>query len=195
MHKLYIAIVYSIFVLGNTARDFHQEIFAEVIGTFSLGVILAYFGSTSHEGLLEFVENFVMLSGVSSLIFFPMIRLFRYAYVYRAYFVLYVPYIFFVNVIPFIAYDTYKDYLHHSPNFTGSVEFLTILLLLLLIYTVYILIERRRGLFKKSVPGWRIQVLRSILTRRQKLTMAFPDRYIRYLETGNKEYLVAENGS
>ena len=59
----------------------------------------------------------------------------------------------------------------------------------MIVYTGYILVQRNRGLFKKTVPSERIQVLRTILIPKEKLTLVFLDRYVKYMQTGDKRYL------
>ncbi len=177
-------------MLGNKRKDFIDEI----IVTISLDIITGIALALTYPGGPKTASDYFIAFFVPLLIYFPTIRLFRYAFVYHAYVVLYFLYSFFIIVLLFVGADIVDRISKGSNEILGSMAFFTVVLAAFIIYTIYILVQRKRGLFKKTVPPERIQVLRTILTPKEKLTLVFPDRYIKYLETGDERYLEKNGG-
>jgi len=171
-------------MLGNKRKDFIHEIMAVLILDIITGISMGLTDSWGFKTPSDYFMAFI----VPLLIYFPSIRLFRYAFVYRAYVVLYFMYSFFLIVLSVVGMDI-SDRIAKNREIMGSLAFFLLFLGATIAYTVFILIEKKRGLFKKTVPPERIQTLRMILTPKQKLTLVFPDEYIKYLETGDKRHL------
>ncbi len=177
-------------MLGNKKKDFIQEILVVIISMVIFTVLAVYFADIyPHNTQYSVVNDFIVIFGVSFFIFFPIIRVIRYAYVNRVYIFLYFPYLYFVPAILFMGVDSFQKLQGTLIEELDQLVPFLVILISMIIYTIYILIQRKRGLFKKTVPPERIQTLRVILTPKQKLTLVFPDRYIKYLETGDKKYL------
>ncbi len=180
-------------MLGNSKKDFVQEILLTIVLMFTFSILTVYFAdiypkNTHYSILNDFITIFIL----SFFVFFGIIRIIRYAYVMRGYVLLYFPYLIFTILVLFIGVDTFQKLQGTLiEDLNNMIPFLIILTSIIL-YTVYIYIEKKRGLFKKTVPSERIQVLLMVLTRKQKLTLVFPDRYIKYLETGDERYLKDE---
>ena len=177
-------------MLGNKKKDFIQEILVVIISMVTFTILTVYFADIyPHNTQYSVVNDFIVIFIASFFIFFPIIRVIRYAYVSRVYIFLYFPYLYFVPAILFIGVDSFQKLQGTLiENFIQIVPFL-IILTSMIMYTGYVYLEKKRGLFKKTVPPERIQTLRMILTPKQKLTLVFPDRYIKYLETGDEKYL------
>ncbi len=177
-------------MLGNKRKDLIDEI----IVTISLDIITGIALALTYPGGPKTAGDYFIAFFVPLLIYFPTIRLFRYAFVYHAYVVLYFLYSFFIIVLLFVGMDIAERISKGSNGILGSIAFFGVILVALIIYTIYILVQRKRGLFKKTVPPERIAVLRTILTPKEKLTLIFPDKYIKYLDTGDKRYLEDSGG-
>ena len=177
-------------MLGNKRKDLIDEI----IVTVSLDIITGIALGLTFPGDLKTAGDYFIAFFVPLLIYFPTIRLFRYAFVYHAYVVLYFLYSFFIIVLLFVGIDIVDKISKGYDGILGSITFFAVVLAAFMIYTIYILVQRKRGLFKKTVPPERIQTLRVILTPKQKLTLVFPDRYIKFLETGDEKYLQNNGG-
>ncbi len=88
-------------MLGNKRRDFAEEILSVII----LDVLTGFLLGTTKEGGLTDARDYFMAFFVPLLIYFPAIRLFRYAFVYRAYVVLYSICSFFIIVLLFVGVE------------------------------------------------------------------------------------------
>ena len=183
-------------MLGNKKKDFIHEILVVMISMVIFTILTVYFADIySNNTQYSIVNDFIVIFIVSFFIFFPIIRIIRYAYVTKVYILLYFPYLYFVPVILFIGVDSFQKLQGTlMENSTQIIPFL-IILISMIMYTIYIYIEKKRGLFKRTVPPERIQTLRVVLTPKQKLTLVFPDRYIKYLETGDEKYLKGERNA
>jgi len=177
-------------MLGNSKNDFIQEVLVIITSMVIFTILAVYFADIyPHNTQYSIVNDFIVIFIASFFIFFPIIRIIRYAYVSRAYILLYFPYLYFAPTVLFIGADTFQNLQGTIiEDFNLIIPFL-IIFTSMIVYTGYIYIEKKRGLFKKTVPPERIQALRMILTPKQKLTLVFPDRYIKYLKTGDERYL------
>ena len=136
-------------------------------------------GISASDWVVAFVAPFF--------IYFPSAHLIRYAFALRAYKVLYFMYTFFFIVFLGIGIDLVQS------KFTlDKLGFLLTLISALIIYTLWILLLKKGGLFEKMAKPEQIQIVHSFLTTKQRLTLVFPDRYIKYLETGDERYLKGE---
>ncbi len=181
-------------MLNNKKKDFIEELLITFLsmGLFIIIVIgLEYIYSYYAYSLLQ---DAIILFILSFFVFFPIIYLIRYAFVFRAYPVLYSPYILFSSLLIFIGADAAKNIFSGSSRAISSAMIVLAIAIATLLYTLWIYKLKKRGLFKKTVPPERIAVLRAILTPKEKLTLIFPDRYIKYLETGDEKYLQNNGG-
>lgn len=134
-------------MLGNKRRDFAEEILSVII----LDVLTGFLLGTTKEGGLTDARDYFMAFFVPLLIYFPAIRLFRYAFVYRAYVVLYSICSFFIIVLLFVGVEFSQNVRETPSRTTGSLTYFLIILTATIIYTIYVLLQRKRGLFKKTV--------------------------------------------
>jgi len=176
-------------MLDNTKKGFVEEIVIVATLDILTGLALLLTHKSSSEGISA--GDYFMAFIVPLFIYFPFMRLMRYAFVFRAYVVLYFMYSFFFIVLLFIGIDVFKD-LTQGLKFGGSEIFFIIILVGAILYTLWIYSLRVKGLFKKTVPPERIQMLCSILTRKQKFTMILPERYMKFLDTGDVKYIRGE---
>ena len=177
-------------MLGNKRKDFVHESLVVIISMVTFTILTVYFADIyPHNTQYSIVNDFIVFFVVSFFIFFPIIRIIRYAYVYRAYILLYFPYLYFVPTVLFIGVDSFQKLQGTLIEELDQLVPFLVILISMIIYTIYIIIQKKRGFFKKTVPPERLQVLKVILTRREKLTLVFPDRYVKFLETGDEKYL------
>ena len=172
-------------MLGNKRKDLSEEI----IVTLALDIITGIVLGLTYPGGLKSIGDYFMAFFVPLIAYFPAMRLFRYAFVYHAYIVLYYLYSFFFIVLIVVSMDLYDKLTKGSPELAGSAAFFGVVVAAFILYTLYILIQRKKGLFDKTVPPERIQVLRTVLTPMEKLTLVFPDRYLEFLKSGDVKYL------
>ena len=78
--------------------------------------------------------------------------------------------------------------LFNNPNLIDFILFSVFgsLFILLILIRKY---HKKFKIYSKYIPPERYVKLRTILTSKQRLTLVFPDRYIKYLETGDEKYL------
>lgn len=177
-------------MLGNKRKDFVHEISVVIISMVTFTILTVYFADIyPHNTQYSVVNDFIVIFFASFFIFFPIIRVIRYAYVYRAYILLYFPYLYFIPTILFIGLDSFQNLQRNFIENVGHLISFVIILTSMFVYTEFIYVEKKRGLFRESAPPERIAMVRSILTSKEKLTLVFPDQYIKYLETGDKRFL------
>ncbi len=172
-------------MLDNTRRGFLEELlgvsgitcFLVGIGTWYNSVLHNY-----HPLLESIVVGFFPIFFLS----FFIVRIIRMSMIYRNYKVLYV----IVNFLAILSFGSlavvYKE--KSLTSFAFSVGSFTVLVIMILL----IKRARKTGRFKVDIPPERYLSLRSVMTFKQRLTLVFPDRYIKYLETGDKRYLRGE---
>ncbi len=176
-------------MLDNTRRGFIEEIVLIFASMTIFTVIVIWIEYVYSYYAYSLVQDAITLFILSFFVFFPMVHLIRYAFVYRAYPILYIPYILFSTLLIFIGADTAKYLSSGSPKGFSSLMIVLSIVIATLLYTAWIYKLKKRDVFKKSSPPERVDVVRALLTPKQKLTLVFPDRYVRYLETGDEKYL------
>ncbi len=112
-------------------------------------------------------------------------RIMRWAIAYKAPVFLY-----FLHFPAFIGIFMAAMMLQHPGmwNIIGSISIFA----LVGVYFLILLILRRKGIMKKSPPGYRFAGLRSAMSIGERITLVFPNRYLKYLETGDVKYLQDE---
>ena len=76
----------------------------------------------------------------------------------------------------------------------GNVVGATVIFILVSIYFAILIVLRRKGIMKKSPPGIRFAILRAYMNIWERITLVFPNRYLKYLETGDEKYLEEKDG-
>ncbi len=173
--------------LDNTKRGFAEEMLIISMVTAVLVGIAIYYNDIAHHYPGHSVLQDAILGCI--LIFFLsffFVRQVRMALVYRNRKVIYAIGV-FLMMMSFGGFGAI--YMNPSPFtliFVGVLWLLTI-------FTFYIgKIAKRFERFQLDIPPERYVVLRSVMTKKQRFTLVFPDRYIKFLETGDKKYLEDE---
>ncbi len=135
------------------------------------------------------IDDWIVAFVVPFFIYFPFAHLIRYAFAFRAYKVLYFMYTFFFIVFLGIGLDLIQGSLT-----TDKLEFLLILIISFVGYTLWIFTLKKKGLFERMAKPEQIKMVYYSLNRKQRFTMVFPDKYVRYLETGDEKYLGDKDG-
>ncbi len=126
-------------MLGNGKKDFVQEIWLTIISMFVFTILVIYFAdiypkNTHHSIVNDFIISFIL----SFFIFFPIIRSIRYAYVMRAYVVLYFPLVIFTLLISVFALGIFQIKQGTLIDELNSILPFLIILISMILYTVYI---------------------------------------------------------
>ena len=131
-------------------------------------------GHSTGDVVAVIILSFIIVEGV--------MRVIRWAVVYKAPVFLY-----FLHFPAFIGIFIGAMMLqHHSMgNIIGSI----VIFAIVGIYFLIIIIFRKKGIMKRSLPGVRFAVLRAHMSIGERVTLVFPDRYIKFLETGDEKYL------
>ena len=164
--------------LGNKWSGFGEEIGISVILTFAFYLLMYISGATEGHSIGDLVAlvilAYVIMGGI--------MRMIRWAVAYKAPVFLY-----FLHFPALIGIFVAAMMLQHPGmwNIIGSISIFA----LVAVYFLRLLIFRIKGIMKKSPPGYRFAVLRAKMSIWQRITLVFPDRYIKYLETGNERYL------
>ena len=132
---------------AHTKKGFAIELTSAVILDILTGIILITYAIFHSEPTAEdyFMAFFPPLIG-----YLCVIRLIRYAFVFRAYVVLYSIYPFFLIVLLLIGMDVAQD-LSQGPEFGFGEIYFIVLLAGVVFYSLWIYALRRKGLFKKNV--------------------------------------------
>ena len=164
--------------LRNKWSGFAEEIGISVILTFAFYLLMYISGATEGHSIGDLVAlvilGYVIMGGI--------MRIIRWAIAYKAPVFLY-----FLHFPAFIGIFMAAMMLQHPGmwNIIGSISIFA----LIGVYFLILLIFRRKGIMKKSPPGIRFAVLRSNMSIVERITLVFPDRYLKYLQTGDKKYL------
>ncbi len=165
-------------ILGNKWSGFAEEIGISVILTFVFYLLMYISGATEGHSIGDLVAlvilAYVIMGGI--------MRIIRWAIAYKAPVFLY-----FLHFPAFIGIFTAAMMLQHPGmwNIIGSISIFA----LVGVYFLILFIFRRKGIMKKSPPGYRFAVLRREMSVIERITLVFPDRYLMYLQTGDVKYL------
>ena len=165
-------------MLDNTKRGFIEEMLIVSTATAILGTIAVYYANIVHHYPGHSVIRDAVLTVFIFLVVFYFVRLVRMVLVYRnrrmiyaiGVFLMFLPFGF---LIPEVSLNT-----------------LIFVSIVWSLFTLYIVnMAKRFKRFSINIPPERYAILRSVMTKKQRFTLIFPDEYIKYLETGDKRYL------
>ncbi len=167
--------------LDNTKRGFAEEVGLVIIFTALLSIIVFYQDMITKDHPL----TQVLLIAIPLFFFitFFSIRVIRLALVYRTPVWLYMFNLLFVAMLLATGMTLANKF---------NVVNLIIFSATFSLFGIYLYITKNARKFKRFsiiVPPERYAILRSVMTKKQRFTLIFPDRYIKYLETGDKKYL------
>jgi len=164
--------------LGNTWGGFIEELIISILLTilFSGGMIHsgALNGHTKSDIIVVVILFYIMNASI--------LRIIRWTVAYHA-----PVYLFFLHFPAFMGIIIGGATLFQISDFNGRVVSLVIIGISI-IYFIAIYLKRNE-IINKSPPGERLQTLKSYMTILERVTLVFPDRYIKYLETGDERYL------
>ena len=172
-------------MLDNTKKGFAEELTIVLSLTFLLLIPAVWYNCIlyHYHPLVEaLVAGFI---AIFFLVFF-IVRIIRLAIVYENYKVLY-------SLLGFLFILAFS-----SLAVLYSDRSLVTILLVITVHSslgvaIFIIKRAKKSKrFDKEIPPQRYAALRSVLTTKQRLTLVFPDRYIKYLETGDEKYLKGE---
>jgi len=167
--------------LGNKWSGFGEEIGISVILTFAFYLLLSISGANEGHSTGDLIAVIIFIYVIME----GIMRIIRWAVVYKAPVFLY-----FLHFPALIGIFIAAMMLQHPGmwNIIGSISIFA----LVGVYLIILLIFRRKGIMKSSPPGIRFTVLRSNMSIGERITLVFPGRYIKYLQTGDKKYLQDE---
>jgi len=170
--------------LDNTKRGFAEEVGISIVLTFVFYLLMNLSGATEGHTLGDLIALVIL----SYVIMGSTMRFIRWTIVYKAPIFLY-----FLHFPALIGIFMGVMMLQNPGmwNLIGSIS----IFILVGIYFIVLYILRRKGIMRKSPPGYRFAVLRATMSIWQRITLVFPDRYIKYLETGDKRYLEGDENA
>ena len=168
-------------MLDNTKKGFIEEMIIAVVVTAIL-VSFAIYGDIVHH-YHTLVEDLIILLPVMFLLSFFFVHVVRLSIVYRSYIWLNMFHLPIIGLLIATGTSMYND-----PNI-GNIIFFAVMLGLFLLLMLVIKYHKKFKVYRVKIPPERYAVLRAVMTKKQRFTLIFPDRYIKYLETGDKRYL------
>ncbi len=171
-------------MLDNTKRGFIEEMLIVSTATAILGTIAVYYANIVHHYPGHSVIRDAVLTVFIFLVVFYFVRLVRMVLVYRnrkmiyaiGVFLMFLPFGF---LIPEVSLNT-----------------LIFVSIVWSLFTLYIVnMAKRFKRFSINIPPERYAILRSVMTKKQRFTLIFPDEYIKYLETGDEKYLEGDKNA
>ncbi len=170
--------------LDNTWRGFAEEIGISIILTGVFYLVMSLSGAAEDHGIWDLIA----LAILAYVIIGGSMRFIRWAIAYKAPVFLY-----FLHFPAFIGIFIGIMMLQNPGmwNLIGSLSIFS----LVGIYFLILFILRRKGIMKKSPPGYRFAVLRAKMSIWERITLVFPDSYLKFLETGDKKYLEVEKNA
>ena len=170
--------------LDNTCKGFAEEIGISIILTFVFYLFMYLSGATQGHTTGDLIALVIL----AYVIMGSTMRFIRWTMAYKAPVFLY-----FLHFPALIGIFIGAMMLHNPGmwNLVGSIS----IFILVGIYFIVLLVLRRKGIMKKSPPGYRFDILKAKMSIWQRITLIFPDKYITYLQTGDKKYLEDERNA
>ena len=165
-------------MLDNTKRGFIEEILIVSTATAMLVGIAIYYNDIVHHYPGHSIVQDAVLTVFIFLVVFYFVRLVRMVLVYRNRKMIYTIGV-FLMFLPF-------GFLMPEVSL-NTLIFVSVIWSLFTLYVVKM--AKRFKRFRVDIPPERYAVLRAVMTKRQRFTLIFPDKYIKYLETGDKRFL------
>ena len=170
--------------LDNTWSGFAEEIGISVVLTFVFYLLMYLSGTT--EG--HTTGDLIVLVILAYVIMASTMRFIRWTIAYKA------PVFLYFLHFPVLIGIFIGVMMLQNPgiwNLIGSISIFA----LVGIYFLILFILRRKGIMKKSPPGYRFDILKAKMSIWQRITLVFPDSYLEFLETGDKKYLEVEKNA
>jgi len=164
--------------LGNTWAGFAEELLITFISTIGSMALYNYTGAASGHSYIDNIVVFILLL----VLFESVVRIIRWTIVYHA------PiYLYFLHFPAFIAVFIGAATIGNVKSLDGFVIGFALILISFIYFVIMYL--KREVIRKKSPPGLRIQQLKWKMSMWERITLVFPDMYIKFLETGDEKYL------
>ncbi len=176
-------------MLENTKKGFAEEmLIISLVTVVLVGLFIYYDDITHHYPGHSVVQDAIIGSILVFFLAFFFVRQVRMALVYRNRKVIYAIGA-FLTMISFGGIGA----LYMTPDL-DTIIFVSALWALTIFTFVIGKIAKRFKRFNVDIPPERYVALRAVMTKKQRFTLIFPDRYIKFLETGDKKYLQNNGG-
>ena len=164
--------------LDNTWRGFAEEISISIILTVAFYLLMLLSGATEDHGIWDLTA----LAILAYVIIGGSMRFIRWAIAYKAPVFLY-----FLHFPAFIGIFIGAMILQNPGmwNLIGAISLFT----LVGIYFIILIFLRSKGIMQRSPPGYRLDILKENMSIGERITLVFPDSYLKFLETGDKRFL------
>ncbi|AGB04577.1 hypothetical protein AciM339_0696 [Aciduliprofundum sp. MAR08-339] len=164
-------------MLDNTRRGFAIEMILTI--SLSSALILMEIATQKNMKFFDIVISAVILFPLSFYIF----HILRLSIVYRSHVWLHM-----LNLPGIAMVIATGESLFNNPSWANIILFLVFAGLYFSLLLI-IKFHKKFKVYRVKIPPERYAILRSIMSKKQRITLIFPDRYIKYLETGNIKYL------
>jgi len=176
--------------LDNTKRGFAEEMLIISLVTVVLVSIGIYYDDIAHHYPGHSVLQDAILGTIPIFfVVFFFVRMVRLSIVYRNRKVIYA----IGSFLMMISFGGIGA-VYMTPDL-GTIIFVSVLWALTIFTFVIGKMAKRFKRFRVDIPLERYLALRSVMTKKERFTMVFPDRYIKYLETGDEKYLGVEKNA
>ncbi len=165
-------------VFSNTFVGFVEEILTTLF--LSLILILAFYKVGALNGIS--ISNLIVVYILILFIFTSIFRIIRWAIVYHA-----PVYLFFLSFPALVSIFIGSAIIKSKRDLYSVLSSLVLIFVPILYFLV--IYKNRKKIIENSPPGWRIKKLISRMSWIERLTLIFPDNYIKYLKTGDERYL------
>ena len=177
-------------MLENTKKGFAEEML--IISTITIvlvGIAIYYNDIVHHYTGHSVVQDAIIGIFLIFFLAFFFVRQVRMALVYRNRKVIYAIGA-FLTMISFGGIGA----LYMTPDL-DTIIFVSALWALTIFTFVIGKMAKRFKRFSINIPPERYAILRSVMTKKQRFTLIFPDEYIKYLETGDEKYLEGDKNA
>ena len=167
-------------MLDHTKKGLAEEILLVAIITLTFMLIAIY---NDMQCCPERVGTDWVMTPVIVFLAFFIVRTVRASIVFRNYKFLYL-----ISTVVILSVGLAIATIVQNPS-KETIVFASIFIALWIPYFIVITRPQMFRIYSMNIPPDRYIVLSIIIPKRQKLTLVIPDNLIKYLETGNKDYL------
>ncbi len=167
-------------MLDNTKKGFAEELSLGFTLATVLSLVATYTSYTTYSKIeffaIIFVASYVLVGGT--------LRIIRWAIVFKS-----PAYLLLLNLTAFALIGISYDALSRGLSFYNILTAVVLLSIVGFYYGYLLHLRKQRKLLSGTDPLYIKILVKTKLTKLQRLTLIFPDRYIKYLETGDKRFL------
>ncbi len=173
-------------MLDNTRKGFAEELTLGVTLAILLSLVATYTSHTNYSKIeffaMIFIAGYILVGGT--------LRIIRWAIVFKS-----PAYLLLLNLTAFALIGISYDALSRGLSFYNVLTAVVLLSIVGFYYGYLLYLRKQRKLLSGTDPIYIKILVKTKLTKLQRLTLIFPDEYIKFLETGDKKYLEGDKNA